>query len=52
MTDELAESLRRLQGEGYRVAVVVTSDRVDLDKLKGLSVHIAGSSFRGSEVIA
>lgn len=49
--DELAEVMRRLQHEGYRVAVVVTSERVDLDKLHGLPVHIAGRRFEASEVI-
>ena len=49
--DELAEAMRRLQDEGYRVAVVVTSDRVDLDKLHGLSVRITGRQFEESEAL-
>ena len=49
--DELAEAMRRLQDEGYRVAVVVTSERVDLDKLGGLPVRVAGRRFEASEVL-
>lgn len=49
--DELAEAMRRLQDEGYRVAVVVTSERVDLDKLTGLPVRVAGRRFEQSEVL-
>ncbi|MDE2668779.1 MAG: DUF58 domain-containing protein [Chloroflexota bacterium] len=49
--DELAEAMRRLQDEGYRVAVVVTSDRVDLDKLTGLPVRVTGRRFEASEVL-
>ena len=49
--DELAEAMRRLQDEGYRVAVVVTSDRVDLDKLTGLPVRATGRRFEASEVL-
>lgn len=49
--DELAEVMRRLQDEGYRVAVVATSDRVDLDKLHGLPVRVMGRRFEASEVI-
>ena len=51
ITDELAEAMRRLQGEGHRVVVVVTSERVDLDKLNGLSVRVVGRRFEASEVI-
>ena len=49
--DELAVAMRRLQGEGHQVAVVVTSDRVDLDKLDGLTVRVTGQRFEASEVI-
>ena len=49
--DELAEAMRRLQDEGYRVAVVVTSDRVDLDKLHGLPVRVMGRRFEASEAL-
>ncbi len=51
ITDELAEAMRRLQDEGYRVAVVVTSDRVDLDKLEGLPVRVTGRRYESSEVL-
>lgn len=43
--------MRRLQGEGHQVAVVVTSDRVDLDKLNGLTVRVMGQHLEASEVI-
>ncbi|MXY36860.1 MAG: DUF58 domain-containing protein [Dehalococcoidia bacterium] len=49
--DELAEAMRRLQDEGYRVAVVVTSERVDLDKLTGLPVRVTGRRLEASEVL-
>ena len=49
--DELAVAMRRLQGEGHQVAVVVTSDRVDLDKLNGLTVRVTGQHLEASEVI-
>ncbi len=49
--DELAEAMRRLQHEGYRVLVVVTSGRVDLDKLGGLSVRVTGSRFEPEEAL-
>ncbi len=49
---ELAEALRRLQADGHRVAVLVTSDRVDLALLDGLSVQVTGRRFEASEVIA
>ena len=48
---ELAEVMRRLQAEGHRVAVLVTSDRVDLALLDGLPVQVAGRRFEASAVI-
>ena len=50
--DELAEELRRLRDGGHRVAVVVTSDRVDMATLAGLPVRVAGREFEEREVIA
>ncbi len=51
VSDELAEAMRRLQDEGYRVAVVVTSERVDLEKLEGLPVRVTGRQYEASEVL-
>ena len=51
VSDELAEAMRRLQDDGYRVAVVVTSERVDLEKLEGLPVRVTGRQYEASEVL-
>ena len=51
ISDELAEAMRRLQDDGYRVAVVATSERVDLDKLEGLPVRVTGRQYEASEVL-
>ncbi len=51
VTAELAEVMRRLQDDGHRVVVIVTSDRVDTDLLGGLSLRTLGSRFEPNEVI-
>ncbi len=50
--DELAGAMQRLQADGHQVAVLVTSDRVDLERLAGLPVQVVGRRFEGSGVIA
>ena len=50
--DELAGAMQRLKDDGHQVAVLVTSDRVDLDRLAGLPVQVVGRRFEGSGVIA
>ena len=50
--DELADAMRRLQADGHRVAVIATSERVDVSKLGDLPVQVAGRAFSPEEALA